>query len=80
MARVEIKFRLNALPPECMYIVHTTYLCADFAIVSDKPEAAARGTLMAEVPRRLTVAATVSLVSFFILDGVHDIYCYVCIQ
>ena len=27
------------------------HVCADFAIVSDKPEAVARGALMAEVPR-----------------------------
>ena len=27
------------------------HVCADFAIVSDKPEAVVRGALMAEVPR-----------------------------
>ena len=30
------------------------HVCADFAIVSDKPEAVARSALMAEVPRHAT--------------------------
>ena len=34
------------------------HVCADFAIVSDKPEAVARGALMAAVPRRATPRCT----------------------